>query len=108
MSSSSHNRTLSQRIQYAIERRLFPHTNLTRKQLQHALGISTGTMNNLLGGNHDPSGRVLDRLVAFFRDSFINEVWGANNIHCIDTRMVERAVVVAQLVAVQAELRKLG
>jgi transcriptional regulator with XRE-family HTH domain len=108
MSCSPNNKTLSERTQYAIERRLFPHTNLTRKQLQHALGISTGTMNNLLSGQHDPSGRVLDKLVEFFRDGFINEVWGGHNIHCIDTRAPERAAAVALVITAQAQLRRLG
>jgi hypothetical protein len=106
MSYAADNRTLSKRTQYAIERRLFPHTNLTRKQLQHALGISTGTMNNLLSGNHDPSGRVLDKLVAFFREGFVNEVWGGNNIHCICTRAPEKAAAVALVITATAELQR--
>jgi hypothetical protein len=101
-------KTLGERVSAALTKRLFPHTNLTRKQLQHALGISIGTMDNLLSGHHDPSGRILDKLVSFFRESFINEIWGGHNIHCVDTRAVEKAVVVAQLVAAHAELRRLG
>lgn len=108
MHYGSLSKTLGERVSAALTRRLFPNTNLTRKQLQSALGISVGTMDNLLAGHHDPSGRVLDKLVAFFRESFINEVWGGHNIHCIDTRMVEKALVVAQLVAAQAELKRLG
>lgn len=108
MHYGSLSKTLGERVSAALTRRLFPNTNLTRKQLQSAIGISVGTMDNLLSGHHDPSGRVLDKLVAFFKDSFINEIWGAHNIHCIDTRMVEKALVVAQLVAAQAELRRLG
>lgn len=101
-------KTLGERVSHSLQRRLFPNTSLTRKQLQHALGISQSTMDNLLAGHHDPSGRVLDKLVGFFRESFINEIWGAHNIHCIDTRTVEKALVVAQLVAAQAELKRLG
>jgi hypothetical protein len=101
-------KTLGERVSAALNRRLFPHTNLTRKQLQHALGISVGTMDNLLSGHHAPSGRVLDKLVAFFRDSFINEVWGAHNIHCIDTRAPEKAAAVALVITATAELRRLG
>lgn len=108
MSYSLANKTLAERVQYAIERRLFPNTNLTRQQLAHALRISAGTMNNLLSGSHDPSGRVLDKLVAFFRDGFINEVWGAHNIHCIDTRAPEKAAAVALVITAQAELRRLA
>ena len=98
-------KTLGERVSLSLKRRLFPNTNLTRKQLQDALRISPGTMDNLLSGNHDPSGRVLDKLVAMFRDPFINEVWGAHNIHCIDTRLTEKAKAVRELVRAQENVR---
>jgi hypothetical protein len=98
-------KTLGERVKLALQRRLFPHTNLTRKQLQDALKCSVGTMDNLLSGHHDPSGRTLDKLVAFFRDGFVNEVWGAHNIHCICTRAQEKAARIAEL---HEELRRLA
>jgi hypothetical protein len=102
------NKTLGERVSSALRRRLFPHTNLTRKQLQDALKCSVGTMDNLLSGNHDPSGRILDKLVAFFRDGFVNEVWGANNIHCICTLHDQRAAALRKLQEAQEELRRLA
>jgi DNA-binding XRE family transcriptional regulator len=108
MSCGSISRPLRERVKAALQRRLFPHTHLTQKVLAKSVGLSDGTIANLLSGNNDPSGRVLDILVAFFRDGFINEVWGAHNIHCIDTRAAQKAVLVAQVVAAQAELRRLG
>jgi hypothetical protein len=102
------NKTLGERVADALRRRLFPHTNLTRKQLQDALKCSAGTMDNLLGGNHDPSGRILDKLVAFFRDSFVNEIWGAHNIHCLDTRAAEKAAALRKLAEAHEELRRFG
>lgn len=101
-------KTLGERVQLALSRRLFPNTNLTRKQLQHALRISVGTMDNLLKGEHDPSGRVLDKLVEFFRDSFVNEIWGGHNIHCICTRAAEKAAAVRRINEAVEELRRLG
>ena len=101
-------KTLGERVKAALERRLFPKTNLTRKQLQHTLHISTGTMDNLLNGHHDPSGRVLDLLVAYFRDSFVNEIWEAHNIHCIDTMAERRADALRRIADAQAELREIG
>jgi transcriptional regulator with XRE-family HTH domain len=108
MSYSAISKTLGERVSAALNRRLFPNTNLTRKVLADALKISAGTMDNLLKGEHDPSGRVLDKLIAFFRDPFINEVWGGHNIHCIDTRAPERAAAVALVITATAELRRLG
>jgi hypothetical protein len=101
-------KTLGERVSAALRRRLFPHTNLTRKQLQDALKCSVGTMDNLLSGHHDPSGRILDKLVAFFRDGFVNEVWGANNIHCICTLHDQRAAALRKLQEAQEELRRLA
>jgi hypothetical protein len=98
-------KTLGERVKLALQRRLFPKTNLTRQQLQHALRISKGTMDNLLSGNHDPSGPTMDKLIALFRDGFINEVWGAHNIHCICTRAQEKAARIAEL---HEELRSLA
>jgi hypothetical protein len=98
-------KTLGARVAGALKRRLFPKTNLTRQQLQHALRISKGTMDNLLSGNHDPSGPTMDKLIAMFRDGFINEVWGAHNIHCICTRAQEKAARIAEL---HEELRSLA
>lgn len=101
-------KTLGERVAGALQRRLFPNTNLTRKQLQSGLHISVGTMDNLLSGHHDPSGRVLDKLVAFFRESFVNEIWGAHNIHCIDTRSHQKAAALQRIHDATEELRRLG
>ncbi len=101
-------KTLGERVAVALRRRLFPNTNLTRKQLQDALKCSVGTLDNLLSGHHDPSGRMIDALVAFFRDGFVNEVWGGHNIHCICTLAEQRADRVRRIAELQAELRAMG
>jgi transcriptional regulator with XRE-family HTH domain len=101
-------KTLGERVAVALKRRLFPNTNMTRKQLQDALKCSVGTMDNLLSGNHDPSGRILDRLVSLFRESFVNEVWGAHNIHCISTLQEKRVAALRKIEEAQQELRALG
>jgi hypothetical protein len=108
MSCGSISRPLRERVKAALQRRMFPHTNLTHKVLAKSVGLSDGTIANLLSGNNDPSGRALDILVAFFRDGFINEVWGAHNIHCIDTRAAEKAAAMRKLAEAHDELRRLG
>lgn len=65
-------------------------------------------MDNLLNGNNTPSGRVIDALVGFFRESFINEVWGCHNIQCFDSRLSRKADAMRRLHEAQEELRRLG
>jgi hypothetical protein len=47
---------------------------ITRKHLQHGLGISESTVDNLLSGHHEPSSRVLTGLIAMLDAAFANEV----------------------------------
>lgn len=96
---------LGEKIRTALLSRMFPNTNLTRKQIVHALDISAGTMDNLLSGNRDPSGRTLHKLVDFFGASFLHEVFGGPNIHVIDPRATQKAARIAEL---HEELRRLG
>jgi len=54
MSLAENPRTLGKRISDALWRRINSGA-ITRKHLQHALGVSNGTIDNLLGGYSDPS-----------------------------------------------------
>lgn len=101
-------RTFRDRFADALRRRLTPHTNLTVSQLAGAIGVSDQTVKNLLSKANEPSARVIDECVAMFKDSFLNEIYGCHNVHCIDTRLPERAAAVAVVIAAQAELRRLG
>lgn len=101
-------KTLGEKIRSAIVRRMFPSTNLTRKQVIHALDISAGTMDNLLSGERDPSGRVLHKLVDFFGAAFLQEVFGGPNILVIDPNDARKADALRRFVDAQDELRRLG
>lgn len=73
MTSTDFPRTLGVRISAALWRRINAGA-INRKHLQHALGVSAGTIDNLLNGNTDPSGRVLMGLITFFDAAFCNEI----------------------------------
>lgn len=108
MSYANINKTLGEKIRSAIGQRMFPNTNLTRKQIIHALDISQGTMNNLLSGEHDPSGRVLHKLVEFFGAGFLQEIFGGPNIIVIDPREGRKSDALRKMAEAHEELRRLG
>jgi transcriptional regulator with XRE-family HTH domain len=66
-------KTLGTYVSEALWRRINTGA-ITRKHLQYALGVSAGTIDNLLSGNGDPSGRVLMALLSFFDSAFANEI----------------------------------
>jgi transcriptional regulator with XRE-family HTH domain len=100
--------TLGEKIRSAFVRRIFPNTNLTRKQVIHALDISAGTFDNLLSGERDPSGRTLHKLVEFFGASFLQEIFGGPNIHVIDPREAQKATALRKLAEAHEELRRMA
>ena len=67
-------RTLRDRLAVALRRRVGIGKAITPKQLAYALRLSPGTIDNLLNGNNDPSGRALMALLTFFDASFANEI----------------------------------
>jgi transcriptional regulator with XRE-family HTH domain len=73
MYSQLSTRTLGENVSEALWRRMSTGA-VSRKHLQKALGVSAGTIDNLLNGNSDPSGRVLMGLLSFFDASFANEI----------------------------------
>lgn len=97
-----------ERVRDALRRRLHPNTNLRANQLAYAVQISQATIWNLYSANGEPSGRVIDKLVGFFGAPFLNEIWGATNIYCLDPRDEQRADLVKRMADIQAELRRLG
>lgn len=108
MSYASSDRTFREKSSAALKRRLFPHTNLTTKQLAYALRISEPTIWNLLSGNNDPSGRIFFKLVDFFGAPFLHEVFGGPNIHVLDPRDARKAQHIQQIARLQAELEQMG
>lgn len=103
-SYNQNSKTFRERVRDALKARLHPNTNLHAKQLAYCLQISEATIWNLLSANNEPSGRVIDKLVEFFRDPFINEIWGCHNIICIDRADARRADAVRRLEEARAEL----
>jgi transcriptional regulator with XRE-family HTH domain len=58
--------TFRTRFTNALGRRLWPQTNLARKQLAHAIGVSGGTLDLWMAGRGSPSSEALAELVTFF------------------------------------------
>jgi transcriptional regulator with XRE-family HTH domain len=100
-------RPFRERVREALRQRLHPNTNLHAKQLAYAIGISEATIWNLLSANNEPSGRVIDKLVEFFLDPFINEIWGCHNIICINRADARRADALRRMEEARAELEAL-
>jgi predicted DNA-binding transcriptional regulator AlpA len=98
-------RPFRERVRDALKARLHPNTNLHAKQLAYVLQLSEPTIWNLLSANNEPSGRTIDKLVGFFKDQFINEIWGCHNIYCLDRGDERRADAMRRIDEAQAELR---
>jgi transcriptional regulator with XRE-family HTH domain len=64
----------------SLGRRLWPHTDLARKQLAHAVGVHGSTLDIWMQGKGSPSAEALAELVRFFHDrgddGFSAEVFG--------------------------------
>jgi transcriptional regulator with XRE-family HTH domain len=58
--------TFRSRFTNALCRRIWPQTDLARKQLAHAIGVSGGTLDLWLRGHGSPSAEALAELVRFF------------------------------------------
>lgn len=105
MSLSQSDRPFRERVRDALRARLHPNTNLHAKQLAYILHLSEPTIWNLLSANNEPSGRTIDKLVSFFKDQFINEIWGCHNIVCLDRGDEKRADAMRRIAEAHAELR---
>lgn len=106
MSCEQSPKTISERTKEALERRLRPHTTLSAYELAYTLRVSEGTIWNVLSGNNKsgPSGRVLFLLTQFFGGAFLNDVFGAPNVYCIDPRETRKAAHIQRIRELQAEL----
>lgn len=105
MSSDDSTRTLGKRISDALWRRINAGA-ITRKHLRDALGCSLGTVDNLLSGYNDPSGRILMALLTFFDESFANEILAPTG--CTVAKLSDRRAAALQKIAAgMAELKSL-
>lgn len=98
-------RPFRERVSDALRRRLRPNTALTAEVLAHAVDLSVATIQNLLAGEHEPSGRSIDKLVGFFKDQFINEIWGCHHIVCFHKNDPAKADALRRRAEIDAELQ---
>ena len=80
---------LPQLLRGALERRLYPQSNLHRKQLSTTLGVSRNTVDNWLSANHEPQGGHLMALIRFFDSSFAQEISQGHVTKITDRRAME-------------------
>lgn len=105
MSYPDNPRTLGRLVADALWRRINAGA-ITRKQLQHAIGVSEGTIDNLMSGNGDPSGRVLMALLSFFDSSFANEILAPTG--CTVAKLSDaRAAALRKVAEGMAELQRM-
>lgn len=100
MSSGILPKTLGELVASALGRRI--GYGITRKQLQHALNVSSGTVDNLLAGHQDPSPRVFMALLQFFDTAFANEIMAPSGLTVVklaDARAIEAAQKIIEGVA---------
>ncbi|TXH35270.1 MAG: hypothetical protein E6Q98_15880 [Rhodospirillaceae bacterium] len=77
---------------------------LTREQLREGLNCSASTIDNLMSGNHDPSGPILMALLAFADDALANEILEPTG--CTVAKLCDRRAAALKKVAEgMAELR---
>lgn len=100
-------RTLKERLAVALRRRVGIGKSITPKQLAYALQLSAGTIDNLMNGNNDPSGRVLMALLTFFDSAFANEILEPTG--CTVAKLGDaRAEALAKVAEGMEALRRLG
>ena len=107
MSLEPLHRTLRERLAAALRRRVGIGKSVTPKQLAYALQLSAGTIDNLLNGNNDPSGRALMALLTFFDESFAAEILEPTGL-TVAKLSDRRAAALRKVAEGMAELREIG
>lgn len=98
-------KTLGSLISSALWRRVNAGA-ITRKQLQHAIGVSEGTIDNLLSGNNDPSARVFMALLTLMDSAFANEVLAPTG--CVIAKISDaRSAALRKVAEGMAELQRM-
>lgn len=90
-------------LKRALERRLYPNSNLHRKQLSYELRVSPNTIDNWLSGNNEPRGSHIMALIRFFDSSFAQEISQGHVTKITDQRAMEA---IRKMVEAQEELRQ--
>lgn len=107
MSLEQEHRTLRDRLAAALRRRVGIGKSVTPKQLAYALQLSAGTIDNLMNGNNDPSGRALMALLTFFDESFAAEILEPTGL-TVAKLSDRRAAALRKVAEGMAELREIG
>lgn len=107
MSCPSEHRTLRERLAAALRRRVGIGKSITPKQLAYTLQLSAGTIDNLMNGNNDPSGRALMALLTFFDESFAAEILAPTGL-TVAKLSDRRAAALRKVAEGMAELREIG
>lgn len=81
----------------ALEKRLYPHTGLHRKQLCAAIGISRNTLDAWLAGNGFPRPDKLWPLIDLLDPAFLAEISGGKFAKMPDNRIAEKLATIQQL-----------
>jgi len=89
-------KSLGKRISDALWHRVNARA-LTRDDLRRGLGCSASTVDNLMSGNHDPSGPVLMALLAFADDALANEILQPTG--CVLIKLCDRRAAAFQQIA---------
>lgn len=105
MSCAENPRTIGKQISDALWRRVNTGA-ITRKHLQHALGVSSGTVDNLLSGNNDPSARVFMGLLTMMDAAFANEILAPTG--CVIAKLSDaRSAALRKVAEGMAELQRM-
>lgn len=89
LATDHNNLGLPELLQRALKRRLYPNSNLHRKQLCHVLQISGNTLDNWLSGNNEPRGSHIMALIRFFDPAFAQEISGGHITKLTDKRTLD-------------------
>ena len=100
-------KTLRERLAAALRRRVGIGKAITPKQLAYATQLSGGTIDNLMSGHNDPSGRSLMALLTFFDESFAAEILEPTGLSFAKLND-RRAAALRQVAEGMETLRRLG
>lgn len=99
--------SLSNLIAAALSRRIGRDKEYGTGEVAGATGLSRATIDNLLNGNNDPSGRALMALLTFFDESFAAEILEPTGL-TVAKLSDRRAAALRKVAEGMAELREIG
>lgn len=101
--------SFGQRLAQALRSRIGAGTTITIKQLAYALQVTEQTVWNWLSGNKDPRGEHLIKLIAFFDESFANEIFAGTGATIVKIGVNRKLIEAAKkLEEALSDLKNLG